>query len=475
MGKIFGFSCKLSVLCIKRKSRLSKKPTYSELYQKVIELTSIVEKLLKDNTFLCERLSKYENPKNSSNSSIPPSQDENRPLRNQSLREKSGKKVGGQPGHKGSTLAMQVAPDEIYDQIPEFCSCCGKDLSNIAQEFIEKRQVYDIPIIKTVCKEYRLYQKKCKCGHVAQSTFPAHVRSSIQYGPNTEAMISYLHSRQYLSFNRIKECLNDVFGLKISEGGIHNLLQRFTFKANTVYQEIKNRIELSDSVGTDETGAKVNGKKHWYWVWQNLQLTYIAHSMNRGIDTIKKEFVKGLPKAILHHDRWESHFNCESKGHQLCISHLLRDLNYIEQLYESDWATDMKSLFKKALNLKKQLLHEDYQLPNSEIEKYEQELTTLLNFPINQIYKKAKTLQKNLFKHQNHIFTFLYYANVPPDNNDSERSIRNVKVKQKVSGQFKSIDGAQIYAINRSVIDTMVKSNQNIFAGLNSIANFTSD
>lgn len=463
------------LLCFKIKTILSKKPTYNELYQRVIELTALVEELLKENALLRERLSYYENPKNSNNSSIPPSKDENRPKRNQSLREKTGKKVGGQPEHQGTTLTMQLEPDEVLDLIPSYCNCCGEDLSNVEQEIVDKRQVFDISIIKKVCTEYRLYQKKCKCGHIAQSAFPSQVRSNVQYGPNTEAMISYLYSRQYLSFNRIEECLNDVFGLKISEGGIHNLLQRFTLKANPVYQEIKNRIQNSSSVGTDETGAKVNGKKHWYWVWQTQALTYIAHSMNRGIDTIKYEFANGLPKTILTHDRWSSHFHCISKGHQLCIPHLLRDLKYLEELYQSKWATDLKKLFLRTMEFKKTLLPQDYLNSNNQRDIYEQELTTLLNYPIDNTHKKAKTLQKSLVKYRNHIFTFLYYEDVSPDNNASERSIRNVKVKQKISGQLKTIKGAQIYAINRSVIDTMVKSNQNIMAGLNIIANFTSD
>jgi transposase len=263
--------------------------------------------------------------------------------------------------------------------------------------------------------------------------------------------------------------------MKISEGGIHNLLQRFTRKANPVYQEIKSRIQNASSVGTDETGAKVNGKKNWYWVWQTQALTYIAHSMNRGIDTIKYEFVNGLPNAILTHDRWSSHFHCTVKGHQLCIPHLLKDLKYLEELYQSEWATDLKKLFLRTMEFKKMLISRDYLHPNNQRDIYELQLTTLLNYPIDNTHKKANTLQKSLVKNRNYIFTFLYYEDVSPDNNASERSIRNVKVKQKISGQFKSIEGAQIYAINRSIIDTMVKSNQNIMSGLNIIANFSAD
>jgi transposase len=297
------------------------------------------------------------------------------------------------------------------------------------------------------------------------------VIAPIQYGPNTEAMVSYLHSRQYLPFQRMEEFMNDVFQLPISEGGLHCLLDRFTDKARPFYKEIKNRIEKSESIGTDETGAKVNGKKHWYWVWQTEKLTYIYHSLNRGIKTIQEVFENGLPNSILQHDRWASHFHCLAKGHQLCTSHLLRDLNYLEELYKNEWAGNMKKVLKQAIELKKLLLPNQYSQPFDPKIKIEDDLDKLLNQAIDTSCKKIITLQKYLAKHRNNILLFLYHPKVPPDNNGSERSIRNVKVKQKISGQFKSDKGAEIYAINRSVVDTIIKSNQNVLLGLNLIAN----
>ena len=278
-----------------------------------------------------------------------------------------------------------------------------------------------------------------------------------------------------MPFNRIEECMNDIFGLPISEGGIHCLLKRFTEKATNIYQEIKTKIESSTYVGSDETGAKVNGKKHWFWTWQNDNFTYVVHSVNRGIDTINRVFANGLPNAVLQHDRWSSHFHCKSKDHQLCVVHLLRDLNYIIELYDCDWAKKMKKLLKKAIDLKKLLKQNEYENPNSERDKLEKELMELLYFPIELSNKKAIVLQKSLLKYHSNILKFLHYHNVPPDNNGSERSIRNVKVKQKISGQFKSDKGAELYAINRSVIDTIIKSKQNVLDGLQLIANFTSD
>jgi transposase len=464
---------------------LNKRIVIQDLIKRLENLTLRVQQLEKferenkilkeENAELKKRLSKYETPKNSSNSSIPPSKDENRPQRNKSLRVKSGKSVGGQQGHEGSHLTMQDNPDIIRKHIPDFCNYCGADLSDIPEEFAENRQVIDLPVIVPVCVEHQSYQKRCHCGCITKSPFPSTVKFPVQYGTNTEAMISYLHTRQYLSFSRIQELLNDAYGLTISEGGVHCLLKRFTSKAFPFYEEIKNRIFNSDVVGTDETGVKVNGKKHWFWSWQNKQLTYIVHSANRGIATIQHVFENGLPNSFLNHDRWASHFHCKVKGNQLCTSHLQRDLIYLEDLYQSKWATSLKELLLDALELKKRMLPEDYKKLSKTRDSLEENLSELLSCPINTEHKKAITLQKSLLKYRDCILLFLYQPKVPPDNNGTERSIRNVKVKQKVSGQFKSVKGAEIYAINRSVIDTIIKSKQNVFDGLSLIANFVSD
>lgn len=439
-----------------------------ELLQKIVNLE-------KELTRLQSELEEYKHPKNSQNSSIPPSKDENRIQRNKSLRKKGEKPVGGQKGHEGNCLLMTDLPDIIERHTPSYCHQCGNDLSNIEEEFIEKRQIIDLPIIKPVFIEHQIYQKRCSCGHITSSLFPSAAKHTVQYGTNAESLISYLHSGQYIPFNRIEEMMNDVFGLSISEGGIHCLLNRFTKKASPIYETIKQRISSSCVVGTDETGCKVNGKKSWFWTWQNEQLTLIVHSFNRGIDTIKKVFAEGLPNSILNHDRWASHFHCKSKGHQMCTSHLLRDLVYIEELYNSQWAIEMMALIRDALFLKKEMKIEDYQKPNEKRKLIEKTLDKLLAQNIDSKHNKALAFQKNLNKHKESILLFLYHPKVPPDNNGSERSIRNVKVKLKVSGQFKSEKGAETYAINRSVIDTIKKSNQNVLVGLNCIANLTSD
>jgi len=335
--------------------KLSKK----ELINIILILADKVEELTEKVEELSKKLKKYEHPKDSNNSSIPPSKDENRPKRS-SLREKSDKKVGGQLGHEGRTLKMTANPDKIIPHIPDYCSYCGEDLINVETQFISKRQLIDIEI-KPIYTEHQVFVKQCKCGYVTSGTYPTGVNAPIQYGSTIESLVAYYHSRQYLPFHRMQEMFNDVFKIPICMGSINNLLDRFTEKAMPVYQRIKQELFNSKVVGTDETGTKINGDKYWSWTWQNDKNTYIAISDNRGAKTIGKEFPDGFPKSILIHDCWRSHISTIAIIHQLCMAHLQRDLNYLTELYNHKWSIDIKNLLKEALGLKKTMNENDYQ------------------------------------------------------------------------------------------------------------------
>jgi transposase len=427
--------------------------------------------LIKKINSLEAALAVYKNKKNSNNSHTPPSKDENRPLKNQSLREKTDNKAGGQPGHEGKTLQCAASIDEVVDYIPGYCNCCGEDLAGIPECLIETRQVIDIPIIHPVCIAHRIYRKTCNCGHPIESTFPTHVAAKVQYGANVESLAGYLHARQYLPYKRMKEFFTDVMGLPVSVGGIHHILKRLVQKATPHHQQIKQRITQAVFAGTDETGVKVNGQKDWMWTWQNDDLTYITHSDNRGFKTIEDNFTGGLPNTVLQHDRFACHFKCAAMHHQICIAHLLRDIKFISELYKDcKWAVEMKGLITQALQLKKDLSIAQYYGQSNERNNLEAQLNELLCKPLHKEHSKAKTLQKSLLKHQQYILYFLHHPKVPPDNNGSERAISNIKVKQKISGQFKSTHGAEGFAILRSVIDTTIKSGQNVLNALVLIA-----
>jgi transposase len=430
------------------------------------EITRLITKI----NVLERELSGYTTKKDSNNSSMPPSKDENRPPRTSSLREKGNRKAGGQHGHEGKTLEMTDTPDEIIEHRAYFCPECGKDVSDQPFELFGKRQVIDIPAIKQVVTEHRVYRCTCSCGKVVESDFPGGVDSTVKYGKSIESVIGYLSVRQYLPFKRLQELLNDIFNIQISEGGLHCLLNRLASKGIDAYEMIRQNVLNSGVIGTDETGVKINGKKHWFWTWQNNRATYIVASDNRGTTTIN-ENMSGISKeAVLVHDCWKAHFQTPVGNHQLCIAHLERETKYLEERYKADWPIRFRTMLKNAQKLKKQLALPLYYYPNQLRTDLEDELECLLKEPLDPKHKEMVSFQKRITKYKDHVFTFLYHPNVPPDNNGSERAIRNVKVKQKISGQFKILNAAENFAILRSIIDTAIKNNQNVVGALSVIA-----
>ncbi len=463
---------------------MDKDKIISDLIKKVDLLTLRIEQieqeytvLKAENLKLKDRLSKYEHTKNSNNSSVPPSKDENRPKRNQSLREKTGRKPGGQKGRKGNTLKMVGTPDVIQEHIPDYCSCCGKDISNISFEFTGKHQVIDIPEIKLEVTEHQVFRRVCPCGYVTTGGFPAEANAPVSYGNNIESLIGYFHTRQYIPFKRMQEIFKDIFNTPISEGGIHYLLSKLVKKSQPAYDLIKQKL-LSNTkyaIGADETGMKVAGNKHWAWTWQNDEATFITITDNRAQRSITENFENGFKNSVLVHDCWASHFNTKALSHQVCTAHLLRDMNYLTELYNHKWSKICKMIFQSALKLKKQMSRSDYYIHNPERVGIEDRLDRLLNYKLSDKNKELVTFQKRLQKHRKYLFTFLYNPNVPPDNNASERAIRNIKVKQKISGQFKSTNGAFGFAVLRSVTDTVLKNNLPVLNLLKIIANLQTD
>lgn len=446
------------------------------LTKQVNRLESEVTALRKENNVLKERLAKHETPKNSNNSSVPPSKDENRPMR-KSLREKTGRKPGGQEGRKGTTLKMVENPNNVITHQPNYCKNCGKDISTSSAVFVGKRQVIDIPPIKLIVTEHQVFEKTCSCGCTTTSSFPIEANAPVSYGNNIESLVGYFHSRQYLPFKRMQEMFNDVFHIPISEGGLHYLLDKLVRKAEFSYELIRKRLvsKTGQSIGSDETGVKVGGKKHWAWTWQNEEATFITITDNRGNRSIEDNFEKGFVGSILVHDCWRSHFNTPAMAHQICIAHLLRDTNYLTERYKHNWSEKIKDLLKESIELKSTMTAADYYGQPPERLKIIEKFQLLLAQEIPIQHKELVTFQKRLIRYQNFVFTFLYNQKVPPDNNASERAIRNIKVKQKVSGQFGSIEGAFRFAVLRSVTDTVLKNKQNVIGALKLIANFSTD
>ncbi|MDT3739638.1 MAG: transposase [Candidatus Kapabacteria bacterium] len=265
----------------------------------------------------------------------------------------------------------------------------------------------------------------------------------------------------------LKELFSHIFNLELSEGTIDNVLKRMSVKAQPFYEKIRELILQLKQAGSDETSVIVNGIKFWIWVWQSKILTYLTLSESRGMKAIDSVFPSGLENAILNTDRWAAQLKTKAAGHQLCVAHLLRELKFIEEVDKIDWATRFKEFLKKGLELKNQQL--EYSRDNPLAIQLEEELDKLLkeNIP-KDIYRNTYKFQKSLIKNRDSILTYLYHKDVPADNNGSERAIRNAKVKQKISGQFKT--GGQVFCVLRSIIDTCKKNDGDVMTTMNLIA-----
>lgn len=413
-----------------------------------------------------ERLAKFENPKNSKNSSKPPSSDFPKLRKTQSLRKSSGKKPGGQFGHEGTTLRMASNPDIIEKSCPSFCTCCGEDLSSFPPIYMGKRQVIDIPPILPIVTEHQIFDKYCKCGQLNKASFPMGVNAPISYGENVQAMTAYLSVRQYLPVQRLTELLSNLFGLSVSTGGVDYILAKMKTKASVAYESIRQNVLKNKVVGADETSVNINGRNHWAWAFQHPKATFIGIHKNRGFNAIKAIMPEGLQNNVLVTDCWSAYFKTDAAGHQLCTAHLSRELIHHEQKHQNEtWASRMSQLITKALNLRR-----DNTATTDNVGKIMSAFSDLIIEPLNKDLKEVVAFQKRMVKYSDYIFNFLLDKDIPPDNNGSERAIRNFNVKQKISGFFKSPRGANIYATLRSVIDTAIKNSQNPFEVIRLIA-----
>ena len=420
---------------------------------------------------LQEEIRLLRNGKNSGTSSTPPSHQIGR-SNTKNFRVKTNRKTGGQPGHVGGTLKIKEVPDKTIDHILHYCNDCGFDLEQTTATLKASRQEVVIPPVQALYVEHRSYSKVCAhCGKVCTGTMPGHLKGPIQYGAGVGVLVSYLSVYQHIPYYRITVLLKDLFGLPISEGTVDNILKRTAQRALPLYDNIRERVQQSRVVGSDETGSRFGGKKGWFHVWQTNNLTFIVASMNRGYQTIKKYFADGFPLTVYVSDCWAAQLKVASFAHQLCIAHLLRELRNFEDALTCQWSSAMKKLLQDAILLKKQMQPQDYLVPANAVITLEQRLSVLLQADQRTSHKKVQAFARRLNKNKNSVFTFLHHPKVPPDNNGSERAVRNVKVKTKISGLFKTEDGATRFAIIRSVIDTAIKNTNNVFDALSILAN----
>jgi len=443
----------------------------AELKHALSEAFALIKKLQLEVTDLRTEIQLLKNGRNSRTSSTPSSHDYGRSNKYNS-REKSGRKPGGQKGHKGSSLKMSQNPDETIKYFPKYCNQCGEEFSSASvSELHERKQEVVIPPIIPKYVEHQSYRCRChNCNTETVSDLPLNLKANIQYGNNIQALISYLSVYQYLPSNRIKSFFNDVMNLPISEGTIYNILGSMSKKAEPAYKIIEGLIAKSRVVGGDESGVKINGDKAWFWVFQNSLLTYIKVAYSRSYESIIETFSNGFPNSVYVSDSLAAQLKIATKSKQLCLAHLLRELSNFEDAFNCTWASEMKQLFKSAILHKKEMDTIDYFQVSKKVKEFENKLSELLGYDYSNKHKKQKAFVNRLLKNRNNILTFLYYHEVPPDNNGSERAIRNAKVKMKISNQFKSFDFANHYAVIRSVIDTTIKNSNDVFGALSSLA-----
>jgi transposase len=432
------------------------KLTKTQLVEIIIEQTHIITKLESRFTIL---------EKNSSNSSKPPSTDF-QGKRIKSLRQKTGKKSGGQKGHKGIARMQVEDPDTIITLRPENCVGCGSDLMDVEGEVTAKRQEADVPPITTTITEYQMEKILCrKCGKENKGVFPDNITAPFQIGQNIKAMVVYLNIAHHVPYERCTQLLQDLLSVRLSEGALDNALTQAHEKAGGLYTEIIEEVKKAQWAGSDETGTKINGKTAWEWVWQTVRNSYYAIERSRGYWVVKKHFGESYTGTLVH-DSWSAQNNTKAGTHQHCHPHYLRDLQFSIDVERSAWAYEAMQFLYASERARNIIWADDFDKARryAIIAQYEHRLTELVTRTI--IGKEAKRIQKRMCKHQEKILFFMGDPDIPFDNNSSERAIRNAKLHKKISGCFRSDYGAERHAVLLSVIETCKKRHMDILGSL---------
>lgn len=441
--------------------------------QLLLDLTHTVKELInyieKQNTII-QNLSDQIN-KNSNNSHKPPSSDGyKKPSRQTtSLRGKSNKKSGGQPGHKGHTLKQTTKIDKIEKHALIQCTKCENSLENIEAEKVEKRQVYDLPSISIEVTEHRAEVKTCPiCGHKNKGIFPNNVSSPVQYGSNIKSAITYFTNYHFIPLKRTTDIFRDLFSHSISEATVIKANHEFEKNIGPTLQSIQKELKNSTTLHVDESGIRKSGKLHWVHSAGNSNATFYGINKKRGKEAMDKIGIINNYKGILIHDHWRPYFRYKELQHSLCNAHHLRELKFIMESKKQKWA---KEMFYHLLEIKQKV--EEYRckskkLPDKIIEYFERKYNDIIKdgYFISKQSPNNKTsinLLKRLEKNKNQVLHFMYNFEVPFDNNQGERDIRMVKIKQKISGSFRTDNGGDNFANIRSFISTVIKNGENIF------------
>jgi transposase len=425
---------------------------------------------------------------NSRNSSRPPSSDGlAKPPAPKSLRRKSGRKPGGQPGHEGRHLERVERPGEVIVHVPARCGGCDGDLSDGEPVGEEARQVFDLPAVRLAVCEHRAQQRRCACGHVTTAAFPAGVGAPTQYGPRMRALAIYLIAAQHLPYQRAAQLLADWLGAPLSPATLVGFVKDGAADLDEFLDLVHEQIVDSPVVHFDETGARAGGRLRWLHCASTETLTFYALHDRRGTEGIDHTGVMPRFRGIAVHDGWPQYRAYTSATHALCNAHHLRELlAIIEQSSDTQsWASQIDALLR-ALHEEVKAAGEDWLDPwvlARYRAAYEQIIAlghhqnpvptvrTGKRGPIGR--SPSANLLRRLDEQREQVLRFAHDFQVPFDNNLVERDIRMIKIQQKISGSWRTTTGADHFLALRAYISTTRKQGRDTLDALARLASHT--
>jgi transposase len=459
---------------------MSVKPEIDRQQLEKLDTDSLIELILEMQRQIQELRDQL--AKDSHNSGKPPSSDGLKKPKTRSLRPKGEHPYGGQPGHKGDTLKQVAEPDHIEMHPVTACPHCETDLAEIEPHDYEKRQVFDVPPVRLEITEHQAEVKRCSgCGQDVKGEFPEHVTQPTQYGPRVKAQASYLNNYHFIPLARTEELLSDFYGQAPSEAVIIAANRQMVEQTEASLENIQEQIINADVANFDESGLRVAGKLHWLHVASTETLTHYHVDRKRGQVGMQAGGILPKFQGNAIHDHWKPYLKFDQCQHSFCNAHHLRELLFITEQYQQSWAEEMAHLLRKILAEVEATPAPMMSLPSDRLAYYQTKYDQLIakglaaNPPpeVSPPQKRGRPKQsapKNLLDrlrtHKSGVLAFMYDFRIPFDNNLAERDVRMVKVKQKVSGAFRTQQGADAFCSIRSYISTARKQQINVIEAM---------